>query len=90
MSKNTESFVEFVCPDCGHPQMEQYFNGPHTVVVLEPHTSGDFEYGNYQSSSCVDRMQCAVCGYILQDKDGNNITDNKEAAQWCLDNCKQR
>ena len=89
MAENKDNYVEFVCPDCGRTAIDQVFDGPHTCEVEFLLSSGDFEYGDYQSQSVVDHMQCRRCAYVLKDKDGNNITDNIEAAKWCEDNCPQ-
>jgi len=87
MSENR--VVEFKCPDCSNSQIECIMDGHHSCIATEIHTSGDFEYGEYQSQAVCSRWQCMVCGYPLKDIKGELITDNQEVAEWCLENCSQ-
>ncbi len=82
--------IKFKCPSCEGDRLECCMNGPHVCPVTEIDEEGDFEYGNYESSSDVDRFQCLTCGFVLSDDNtGETILHNSEVVEWCLKNCSQ-
>ena len=83
MVENVDKFVKFVCPECGDKRIECCMDGPHTCLVDDIHTSGDFNYGDYESTADLDRYQCVACGFVIPEN------DNVDVAQWCLENCPQ-
>jgi len=82
--------IKFICPSCGHDQLECCMNGSHTCPVIQLDKDGDFDYGPYESTADVDRWQCAACGFVVEDiNGGGDIVDNQEVAEWCIENCPQ-
>ena len=81
--------IKFKCPDCGDERLECIFNGPHKCEITRIDKEGDFDYGEYESSSEPERFQCVTCGYALKDKDSLFIWENTKIAKWCEENCKQ-
>ena len=82
----------FKCPDCGADKLECVMNGPHTAPITEIDDEGDFEYGEYESSSEPDRFQCLHCGFVLEQEAKNGfkpytITDHIEVVEWIRKNC---
>ena len=81
--------IKFVCPKCRNDELECCMEGSHTCPVTEIDESGDFEYGEYESTADVDRWQCADCGFILKDKYEEVLIEDQEVAEWCKINCQQ-
>jgi rubredoxin len=76
---------QITCPDCGKQEfgsLEQVFM---TYPVKGIYENGEMVYdrdnpvvGNGQ----VLAFQCQNCGYEIQDKDGNSITDSIQLFAW--------
>ena len=81
--------VEFKCPKCHGRKLECVMDGIHFCEVTEIDDGFDFEYGEYQSDAMVDRWQCLMCGYVIQDDNEENIINNEEVVEWCQQNCKE-
>jgi hypothetical protein len=88
--------LKFICPDCGDSQLECVMGGSHTCPVISIDESGDFEYGDYESSADVDRWQCIKCGAFLTEDgistrhgEDDPIIHNEEVVEWIKKRCKQ-
>lgn len=77
-----EQYLTFHCPSCDSTRLECCEDGPYASEVDSIHISGDFGYGEMTANGDVTRYQCLSCGFILKDKDGNNIIDNEEVVEW--------
>jgi hypothetical protein len=84
--------IRFVCPECGCRRAECVeVNATVTSVILSIVKEGDFNFhAPIIGDSDIDGFGCAECNFQAQNQDGELITDNKEFAQWCLDNCQQK
>ncbi len=86
--------IKFKCPSCGDNRLECCMNGPHVCPITDIDDEGDFEYGEYESSSNPDRFQCLHCGFVLETdpEDGFSaytITENEDVVEWCKKHCSQ-
>ncbi len=82
--------LKFKCPKCDSEKLECCEDGPYISEITNIDDEGDFDYGPIEGSgSTVDGFQCAQCGYVLQDKEGNNLDMNKEVVEWIKKHCEQ-
>jgi rubredoxin len=78
--------ISFTCPVCGESQdvVEEVMTDVvmySDIVVIDE--SGACDYGKHSTDAGgVEYYQCKGCGEILQDDDGNVITENFELVQW--------
>ena len=80
--------LKFTCPKCNHNLLEiietDAIVSSNIVNIRE---DGDFDYQNLTvDDSVVDRFQCAECGYVLKDENGEKITDNIDVVEWIKKN----
>jgi len=82
--------LQFICPDCGGKRLESLETDV-TVgsIITNIDESGDFDYReqNYCDGGYVARFQCAKCGYILRNENGEPINENLEAVEWIKKHC---
>jgi predicted RNA-binding Zn-ribbon protein involved in translation (DUF1610 family)/rubredoxin len=88
--KSRKKGLTFTCPECGKHRLECVMDGIHSCDVTSIPESGNFEYGDLESEADVDRWQCLECGYILQTKNGDNITANEDVVAWIKKNCNTK
>ena len=76
--------LKFTCPNCKGTRLEVIeTNAIVSSVISNLDPDGDFDYENLTvDDSVVDRFQCIECGYVLKDRNGENITDNLEVVKW--------
>ena len=82
--------LQFVCPGCGWKELESVeTNVTVGSIITNIDESGDFDYGdqNYCDGGCVDRFQCAKCGYVLRNEDDEPVNENLEAVEWVKKHC---
>jgi rubredoxin len=80
----TVKSLTFICPKCKGNRLEVIeTNAIVSSVISNLDPDGDFDYENLcVDDSIVDRFQCIECGYVLQDENEENITDNMEVIEW--------
>lgn len=82
--------IKFTCPSCGSNRLEQCYDGPHKCEITSIDAEGDFDYGEYNSSTEPDRSQCLTCGFVITDDDsGARLWDNEEVVAWIKKHCPQ-
>jgi len=86
MTKSKNKNLIFTCPECGEHRLECVLEGVHTCVVTSMPDSGNFEYGNIESEADVLYWQCIGCGFVLKNKQGDNITANEDVVKWIKKN----
>lgn len=82
--------VDFKCPECGHPQLEEIMvevTVASTVkdIVVEDGIA-NFEYDRQTNEDGeIERFQCVSCGHVLLDVDGEVVKDLEALAVYLLD-----
>ncbi len=76
---------KYHCPKCKHEAFEEV-SVDVTVSFTVINTAEGLEYGKQSSADggYVDRFQCASCGHIIEDSNGNPI-DTLEDLESALD-----
>ena len=83
--------MNFQCPKCKYERLECCETDAFvTSIITDLDDDGDFDYAQLIiRDSTVDRFNCVNCGFVLEDEQGENITDNLEVIEWLKKNCKQ-
>ena len=84
--------VKFRCPECGHHELEEIQIDITTTSVIDVlNVDGDFDYDSHPTleDGEIERYQCSKCGFILQTKSGENISEPLELIEWLKENCNQ-
>ena len=82
-----EKELNFQCPGCGSDRLGFKETGivEFTSVYL---TRNGFQTGK---TEVIDRegetWQCQMCGYVLKDESGNEVSSEEEALKWLKKNC---
>ncbi len=65
---------KYHCPKCKHEVFEEV-SVDVTVSFTVVNTADGLDYGEQSSADggYVDRFQCASCGHIIEDSDGNPV-----------------
>ncbi len=91
--KTKKKGLTFTCPECGKHMLGSVEQTILTYPITCIHENGDLDYDTKNPDVTGDiqvlAYQCMDCGYELQDKKGNSITDWSMIAKWIKKHCKK-
>lgn len=76
---------KFKCPACGRDDL-----GAFTENLFRAHLEGETVTHSKELAGTVNAYGCADCIYIIEDEQGNAITDQAELIRWIKANCPQK
>ena len=83
--------IQFWCPKCKKYQQLELVED--SAIISSPISMNiDTECGELDletvsvEDSCRSRVQCWACGYIIKNKDEENITDDEDVIEWVKNN----
>lgn len=93
--------AHFECPDCKQDLLEEIMVGVQLCTALTDmhkleNETVEVEYNQFEldgvqwSDGVVDRYQCANCGRVIRNEEGDIITDPEDLFEWLIEHKEKR